>query len=140
MKGKSAFLWSVVLVLLGAMAYPLNAYAQCYLSQGCKPVDDLNYIPNGTGQVYHGDGASNNGGGSWTTYYSDVNQWHCAQLVFLSIATGWTPAKARETQPTISSSNTILASRIALRVIAAAISCCACSCSLETLTNPLPAS
>jgi len=48
--------------------------AQCYLSQKCAPVDNLTYIPNGTGQVYHGDGASNNGAGGWTTAYADVNQ------------------------------------------------------------------
>jgi len=63
-----------VFVLLAVLALSsLNLYAQCYLSQGCKPVDDLTYIPSGTGQVYHGDGASNNGSG-WTTYYSDENQ------------------------------------------------------------------
>jgi hypothetical protein len=53
----------------------LSSEAQCYLSQGCTPQDNLNYIPNpATGQVYHGDGASNNGTGGWTTNYSDVNQ------------------------------------------------------------------
>ncbi len=49
-------------------------HAQCYLSQGCKPVDNLTYQPNGTGQVFHGDGASNNGAGGWTTNDSDVDQ------------------------------------------------------------------
>ncbi len=49
--------------------------AQCYLNQGCKPQDLLNYQPNGNGsQVYHGDGASNNAGGAWTTNYADDNQ------------------------------------------------------------------
>ncbi|HVO61540.1 MAG TPA: chitobiase/beta-hexosaminidase C-terminal domain-containing protein [Terriglobales bacterium] len=53
---------------------PLFAHAQCYLNKGCKPVDNLTYTPNGTGQVYHGDGASNNGAGGWTTNNADVNQ------------------------------------------------------------------
>ena len=64
----------VFLVLAFLAVFSSIAYSQCYLSQGCKPVDNLTYIPNGTGQVYHGDGASNNGSGGWTTYYSDVNQ------------------------------------------------------------------
>jgi len=67
------FLILIALILLAAIC-PLDAHAQCYLSQGCKPVDNLTYQPNGTGQVYHGDGASNNGAGGWTTAYSDVNQ------------------------------------------------------------------
>jgi predicted CXXCH cytochrome family protein len=68
-------LWLVVFLLLAWTALlPVSSNAQCYLNQGCQPVDDLTYIPNGTGQVYHGDGASNNGAGGWTTYYSDVNQ------------------------------------------------------------------
>jgi len=57
-----------------SLALSPMASAQCYLGSGCKPVDNLNYQPNGTGQVYHGDGASNNGTGGWTTAYSDVNQ------------------------------------------------------------------
>lgn len=64
-----AFIFSVFLVVC-----PLNSHAQCYLSRGCAPVDDLNYNSNGNGQVYHGDGASNNGAGGWTTTWSDVNQ------------------------------------------------------------------
>jgi Chitobiase/beta-hexosaminidase C-terminal domain/Cytochrome c554 and c-prime len=67
--------WLVVLFLLVLVAGSQLCVAQCYLSQGCKPQDLLNYQPNpANGQVYHGDGASNNGGGGWTTYYSDVNQ------------------------------------------------------------------
>jgi predicted CXXCH cytochrome family protein len=61
---------ALVLPLIGSP----RTYAQCYLNQGCKPVDNLTYQPNGTGQVYHGDGASNNGSGGWTTSHSDVNQ------------------------------------------------------------------
>lgn len=63
---------TVFLVL--TVVFPVALSAQCNLSQGCKPQDYLNYIPTGTGQVYHGDGASSNGTGGWTTYYSDVNQ------------------------------------------------------------------
>ncbi|MGA3211838.1 MAG: cytochrome c3 family protein, partial [Terriglobales bacterium] len=63
-----------ILVLAFPAVCPLNSYAQCYLTQGCKPVDDLTYINNTTGQVYHGDGASNNGAGGWTINYSDENQ------------------------------------------------------------------
>lgn len=70
MKTRQFVSWSVAWIFLAVM----NSFAQCYLSQGCKPVDFLNYQPNGTGQVYHGDGASNNGAGGWTTYYSDINQ------------------------------------------------------------------
>jgi len=64
------FVLSAVAVMLLSSAV---SHAQCYLSQGCKPVDYLNYIPNLTGQVYHGDGASNYGAG-WTINNSDVNQ------------------------------------------------------------------
>jgi hypothetical protein len=67
-------LLAVSIVLTFSAIAPLDAPAQCYLNQGCKPVDYLNYSPNGTGQVYHGDGASNNGGGGWTMAYSDDNQ------------------------------------------------------------------
>jgi predicted CXXCH cytochrome family protein len=75
MKAKPYVLWSIALFLLAfAMICPLNLHAQCYLSQGCKPQDNLTYQPNGTGQVYHGDGASNNGAGSWSIYNSDVDQ------------------------------------------------------------------
>ena len=75
MTAKSHVSWLTLFVILALLAiFPLPLFAQCYLSQGCKPVDDLTYIPNGTGQVYHGDGASNNGAGGWTSYYSDVNQ------------------------------------------------------------------
>ncbi len=66
----SVFLW----LLTFSFLLPATSFAQCYLRNGCKPVDDLTYQPNGTGQVYHGDGASNNGAGGWTTYYTDVNQ------------------------------------------------------------------
>ncbi len=60
--------WLVIFASLAFLTLlPLNAYAQCYLNEGCKPVDYLTYQPNGTGQVYHGDGASNNGAGGWTT-------------------------------------------------------------------------
>ena len=74
MKKKANVLWSIVFILAFSAVYPLNSYAQCYLGEGCKPVDKLTYIPNGTGQVYHGDGASNNSVGGWTTNYADVNQ------------------------------------------------------------------
>ena len=75
MRRKSHVPWLTPLVILAFLALcPLTLHAQCYLSQGCKPVDYLNYQANGTGQVYHGDGASNNGAGGWSTYYSDVNQ------------------------------------------------------------------
>ena len=67
--------WFFGLILLSfSILYPPNLYGQCYLSEGCKPVDYLTYQPSGTGQVYHGDGASNNGLGGWTTIYSDENQ------------------------------------------------------------------
>ena len=75
MNAKSTLPWfhaGVMLVLIAL--FPVRADAQCYLNQGCRPVDNLTYTPNGTGQVYHGDGASNNGSGNWTTNYSDVNQ------------------------------------------------------------------
>ena len=65
---------AVFMVLAVLLMWPLNAHGQCYLSQGCKPVDNLTYQQNGNGQVYHGDGASNDGTGGWTTNYSDVNQ------------------------------------------------------------------
>lgn len=75
MNTKPSLACFILIVFLGFLAVsPQIAYAQCYLSQGCQPVDYLNYQPNGTGQVYHGDGASNNGAGGWTTAYSDVNQ------------------------------------------------------------------
>lgn len=75
MRTRSNVSWLIVFIPLALSALcPLNAHAQCYLSQGCGPVDNLTYQPNGTGQVYHGDGASNNGAGGWTTNYSDVNQ------------------------------------------------------------------
>ena len=75
MKAKSNVSWLTLLMLLAFPTIcPLISDAQCYLSQGCKPVDSLNYQPNGTGQVYHGDGASNNEAGGWTTMDSDVNQ------------------------------------------------------------------
>ena len=67
--------WWMLLALFLVVGLSLPSYAQCYLSQGCAPQDYLNYMPNpATGQVYHGDGASNNGAGGWTTNYSDVNQ------------------------------------------------------------------
>ncbi|MFZ0708215.1 MAG: chitobiase/beta-hexosaminidase C-terminal domain-containing protein [Candidatus Korobacteraceae bacterium] len=67
--------WPVVISLFVAVIAATPCLAQCYLSQGCAPQDLLNYQPNpATSQVYHGDGASNNGGGGWTTNYSDVNQ------------------------------------------------------------------
>jgi len=74
MKAKPNVAWLTVCILLAFAVSPLHLYAQCYLSQGCKPVDNLTYQPNGTGQVYHGDGASNNGAAGWTTNYSDFNQ------------------------------------------------------------------
>jgi hypothetical protein len=65
----------IVLSLLAALLLAPASLAQCYLSQNCRPVDNLTYTPSGpVGQVYHGDGASNNGVGGWTTAYADVNQ------------------------------------------------------------------
>ena len=67
--------WLLALVFLAlSVLCPTSSYAQCYLNEGCRPVDDLTYIQNQTGQVYHGDGASNDGVAGWTTYYADVNQ------------------------------------------------------------------
>jgi len=63
----------LVFITLSLASSP-KGYAQCYLSQGCKPVDYLNWESNGTGQVYRGDGASNNGSGGWTTAYVDTDQ------------------------------------------------------------------
>ena len=75
MTAKSSGARSIAFIILAIVVlYPLNLYSQCYLSQGCAPEDNLTYEPNGTGQVYHGDGAANNGAGGWTTRYSDVNQ------------------------------------------------------------------
>jgi len=68
----SAF--TVLFLVAFSLLCSSTAYSQCYLSQGCKPVDNLTYQQNGNGQIYHGDGASNNGTGGWTTYYTDVNQ------------------------------------------------------------------
>jgi len=68
-------LWGAVVLLAVLALNPLASHAQCYPSQGCYPVDYLNYIPNNaTGQVFHGDGASNDEAGGWSTAYSDVNQ------------------------------------------------------------------
>lgn len=66
--------WAVFVLTTLLSVWPPNTHAQCNLGQGCAPVDNLTYQPNGTGQVYHGDGASNNGLGGWTTAYADVNQ------------------------------------------------------------------
>jgi len=75
MTRKSKFEALIALTILAIISlYPISSHAQCYLSQGCAPEDYLNYQPNGTGQVYHGDGASNNGFGGWTTNYAYVNQ------------------------------------------------------------------
>ena len=56
------------------MQFSRPVYAQCNLSQGCGPVDNLTGTPNGTGQVFQGDGASNNGNGGWTTSHAASNQ------------------------------------------------------------------
>jgi len=75
MKARSNFpRWIRFVLVVFATATPMVSYAQCYLSQECAPQDDLTYTPNGTGQVYHGDGAASNWVGGWTTAYSDVNQ------------------------------------------------------------------
>ncbi len=75
MKAKLHLTWFATMVFLGlALISPLYLNSQCFLSQGCKPLDNLTYIPNGTGQVYHGDGASNDGSGRWTTNNADFNQ------------------------------------------------------------------
>ena len=73
-KPKVLCLFAGFIVLALVAGCPLSGFAQCYLNEGCKPVDYLTYQPNGTGQVYHGDGASNNGSGGWTTIYSDEDQ------------------------------------------------------------------
>jgi predicted CXXCH cytochrome family protein len=57
-----------------SLLYCTCSFGQCYLSQGCKPVDNLTYQQNGNGQVYHGDGASNDGMGGWTNVSADFNQ------------------------------------------------------------------
>jgi len=63
------------LFVLSVSLFAVNSFAQCYLSQGCGPQDNLNYMPNpATGQVYHGDGASSNGVGGWNYGRADVNQ------------------------------------------------------------------
>ena len=72
--GKDASRYSTIVLIALVVFVSLSAYGQCYLNQGCQPEDNLTYQPNGTGQVYHGDGASNNGTGGWITYHSDVNQ------------------------------------------------------------------
>lgn len=65
MNAKPALLWFVVFVLLVLTAlFPAGADAQCYLSQGCKPVDNLTYTPNGTAAPIFTPGAG--------TYYSPV--------------------------------------------------------------------
>ncbi len=75
MNARAKVPWLAVVSLVAVLITSLPGLAQCYLNQGCKPQDLLNYLPNpATSQVYHGDGASNNGGGGWTTNYSDVNQ------------------------------------------------------------------
>src|SRR5215831_8333687 len=66
--------WILFVLVMFTVVSPLPSSAQCYLSQECAPQDNLTYIPNGTGQVYHGDGASSDWFGGWTTAYSDVNQ------------------------------------------------------------------
>ena len=74
MQAKVCWMFAFIFIAL-LIGISLTAYAQSYLSQGWAPQDYLNYMPNpATGQVYHGDGASNNGAGGWTTNYSDVNQ------------------------------------------------------------------
>ena len=70
---KTRFVVLSFLVLIAVLVLAPVSFSQCYLSQKCAPVDNLTYIPNGTGQVYHGDGASYNGKGGWTTDCADVN-------------------------------------------------------------------
>lgn len=72
MVGKDKVAGFIVVLVMGF--FSISVSAQCYLSQGCKPADNLTYQQNGNGQVYHGDGASNDGAGGWTNYYADVNQ------------------------------------------------------------------
>ncbi len=76
MSAKARFSLVAALAVLAFLTVgSFTSYAQCYLDQGCAPVDFLNYQPNGNGgQVYHGDGASSNHAGGWTTNYSDENQ------------------------------------------------------------------
>ncbi|HYU46815.1 MAG TPA: hypothetical protein VEK84_11655, partial [Terriglobales bacterium] len=69
-----SWLYTAYIGLALLLACPFSTYAQCNLSQGCKPADNLTLNPNGTGQVFVGDGASNNGAGGWTTAYAGSNQ------------------------------------------------------------------
>jgi myo-inositol-hexaphosphate 3-phosphohydrolase len=75
MRAKWNFSSAIVTVLVFFLGFSFDSYAQCNMSQGCDPLDNLTYKPNeATGQVYHGDGATNNGSGGWTLNYSNVNQ------------------------------------------------------------------
>jgi predicted CXXCH cytochrome family protein len=75
MKAQFRFPIFAVLTFLALSAqFSRPIYAQCNLSQGCGPVDNLTSQPNGTGQVYQGDGASNNGSGGWTISHAGSNQ------------------------------------------------------------------
>ncbi len=75
MRAQFRFSFFAVLTLLAfSTQFSCPVYAQCNLSQGCGPVDNLTGTPNGTGQVFQGDGASNNGNGGWTTSHAASNQ------------------------------------------------------------------
>ena len=76
MRAKLRFSFLAVLaVIVFSLTFSIHSYAQCYMSQGCDPLDNLAYRSNeATGQIYHGDGATNNGNGGWTTNYAGVNQ------------------------------------------------------------------
>jgi predicted CXXCH cytochrome family protein len=75
LRAQFKFSFFAVLTLLAfSMQFSRPVYAQCNLSQGCGPVDNLTGTPNGTGQVFQGDGASNNGNGGWTTSHAASNQ------------------------------------------------------------------
>jgi len=72
---KSPLSWAVVTSFLAfTLLCPFIAVAQCNLSQGCDPLDYYNYINSPTGQVFHGDGATNNGSGGWSTSNAADNQ------------------------------------------------------------------
>jgi predicted CXXCH cytochrome family protein len=71
---RNSSLLAVFIVLACLLLCSISSFAQCNLSQGCGPVDNLTHQTNGTGQVYNGDGASNNGSGGWTTNSSGATQ------------------------------------------------------------------
>ncbi len=65
---------SLLLALAVLLATAPVVLAQCTLSEGCGPVDQLTSKANGTGQVYEGDGATNNSNGGWGYAFAGANQ------------------------------------------------------------------